>query len=91
VKVLPLSLVTLVDSITGIMRYQLVQTASNTLRVRLVCNSGTGNEHIRTRVKNKHTDFLESIGLGDVTVVLGSEAPEQGEGGKFRTIIPHKD
>jgi phenylacetate-coenzyme A ligase PaaK-like adenylate-forming protein len=81
VTIPPLALTTLVDGTPGVRLYQIVQTAPDTIRIRL---QGDAGHEIQTTVSK----FLTERGLAAVKVVMADEPPEQTSGGKVRTVVP---
>lgn len=68
----------------GVERYQIVQIAPATVRVRLRMPIRTRSGAVHDQVARK----LAVRGLGHVMVELGGEPPEQSPGGTFREVIP---
>ena len=87
--VVPLALATVVDRTPGVGRFQLVQTAPSTLRVRLRPADGADPAAVRVAVHRELGGLLEGYGLPGITLEDAEEAPAQdSRGGKFRTVIP---
>ena len=82
----PLVFSTLFEAVPGIDLYQVVQTAPETLRVRLRISGDEGA--VWPRVETDLKRLLERHGLGHVLVERAGEPPEQTKGGKVRPIIP---
>ncbi|WP_163507438.1 phenylacetate--CoA ligase family protein [Fodinicola acaciae] len=81
VTIPPLALTTLVDATPGVRLYQIVQTAPDTVRIRL---RGDAVSQVQTAVSR----FLAERGLAAVKVVMADEPPERSVGGKVRTVVP---
>ena len=77
-----------VDHIPGVELFQIVQTTPTTLRVRVRPAAGVDPDRVERAVQTEIVRLLSEHGLGNVTVERASEAPEQGAGGKYRTVIP---
>ncbi len=84
----PLGLDTLVDRVPGVSLFQLVQTTSSTLRVRLVCAPDADADQVWHAVCEGLTGMLADHGLGHVELQRATEQPQQSVGGKFRPVIP---
>lgn len=88
VTVPPLALGTVVDRVPGVELFQVVQTGPTGLRVRLHPAAGADPEQVWTAVLSGITGLLGDLGLAHVTVQRAAEAPQQGPGGKYRTVVP---
>ena len=77
-----------VDHIPGVELFQIVQTTPTNLRVRLRAVAGADQEGMWHAVRDDISRLLSEHRLNHVTVERASEPPEQGAGGKYRTIIP---
>lgn len=84
----PMLFGTLLDRAPGVERFQLVQTAPTTLRVRLQTANGDDADRVWQTVRAEITHLLTEHKVTDVTLELADEAPQQSPGGKFRRIIP---
>lgn len=88
VAVPPLTFSTVLDGIPGIERSQIVQSTPATLRVRLRLFPGVDRDATDQAVRSDLERLLAEHGLGNVSVELGDEPPEQSVGGKYRATIP---
>jgi len=88
VTVPPLVIAATVDTVPGIARFQIVQTAPASLQVRLQPAANTDPQHLWERVRDALTRLLADRGLGHVTVQPAPEPPQRSPGGKYRTVIP---
>lgn len=84
----PLALGSVSNEVAGVRRAQLVQTSSQTLNVRLVCEPGTDADRIWEAVRSKLNLYLTLQGLTNIEVVRDPREPETSPGGgKFRQVI----
>lgn len=88
VSLAPLVLVTLMDHLGGVERFQVVQATPNTLRVRLLVEAGADPEAVWQAVRDGLTRLLADHRLGHVRLERAEEPPEQSAGGKYRPVIP---
>jgi len=88
VVIAPLVLQTAVDRLPGVERFQIVQAAPATLRVRLLYRDGHDRETVWTSVEGGILSLLRSRSVTNVRIVRATEPPEQVPGRKFRTVIP---
>lgn len=88
IRLAPLVIATVVDRLPGIALFQVVQTAPETLRVRLRSAAGADPERVWQDVRAALTDVLREHLLEHVAIERGQEPPEQSAGGKYRRIIP---
>lgn len=88
VAVPPLAFATRLDPIEGIEVSQVVQTSPINVRVRLRLASGARPDDVWAAVHRAVGDVLAERGLAHVTVERAAEPPEQGQGGKYRAVIP---
>lgn len=84
----PLAFGILIDRISGIEIFQLVQSAPQTLRVRLRLADSADREHVWQMVFVELKHLLTEHGLPNVTIERAIEPPELTRGGKCRQIIP---
>ncbi|MFI6599479.1 hypothetical protein ACIBHX_24770 [Nonomuraea sp. NPDC050536] len=88
VGISPMLFGTLLDRAPGVERFQLVQTAPATLRVRLQPANGADADRVWQTVRAEITHLLTEHKVTDITLERAEEAPQQSPGGKFRRIIP---
>lgn len=88
VRISPLAFGSLVDRISGVELFQIVQTAPTSLRVRLRPAGSTDPQGVWRAVRDEITGLLAGHGLDHVAVERAEEPPEQSPGGKYRAIVP---
>jgi phenylacetate-CoA ligase len=88
VRIAPLVFATAVDRTPGVEMFQIVQTAPDSLRVRLHANVGADPEQVWQAVNAEMTHLLVAHYLNNVTIERGLEPPQQSTGGKYRMVIP---
>lgn len=81
----PMVFSALLDPVPGVDLYQVVQTAPDTLRIRLKISGDADN--IWRRVESDLKGLLQRHGLGHVRIERADEPPERTKGGKVRPII----
>ena len=79
---------TVVGRVPGVELFQVVQTDPTGLRVRLRPAPEAEPERVWTAVLSGIAGLLGDLGLAHVTVERAAEAPQQGPGGKYRTVVP---
>jgi phenylacetate-coenzyme A ligase PaaK-like adenylate-forming protein len=84
----PLAFGMVVERVSGIELFQIVQAAPTELRVRLRIASGADTARTSQSVRDAIHDLLARNGLGNVTVTSAEEPPEASAGGKYREVIP---
>lgn len=84
----PLAFGSLVDRVSGVELFQIVQTTPTSLRVRLRTAGSADPEGVWRAVRAEITGLLAGHGFGHVTVERAGEPPEQSPGGKYRAIVP---
>ncbi|MBY0507736.1 MAG: hypothetical protein K2X03_27740 [Bryobacteraceae bacterium] len=77
-----------VDHIPGTERVQIVQTAPDSLRIRLLVAPGVDPNRVWQAAHTEITRMLAEHHLSHVTVERAEESPEQSSGGKYRAVIP---
>lgn len=87
----PLVLGSLVDRVPGIERFQIVQTAPASLRLRMRVEAGRDAEQVWEAVHTQITHLLERHGLGHVGVERDDQPPARTPGGKYRAVIPLRE
>mgnify|MGYP001188782858 CR=1 FL=1 len=88
ITIAPLVFSTMLDRITGIERFQIVQITPTNLRVRLHLEGGADPDQVWQVVHSEIAHLLSEHKLDHVTIERGGESPEQSPGGKYREIIP---
>ncbi|HRO31239.1 MULTISPECIES: phenylacetate--CoA ligase family protein [Micrococcaceae] len=88
IAVPPLALGTVIDRIPGVELFQVLRTTPTSLSLRLLPAPGADPVQAWASALAGLTGLLTDLGLPDVTVEQDTEPPEQGPGGKFRTVIP---
>jgi phenylacetate-CoA ligase len=90
VTIVPLALATTVERTCGVELFQLVQTAPDTLRIRLRVAEGADPPRVRESVRTDLTRLLSEHHLANVTVEPAQEPPVQTSGGKYPQVIPYR-
>ncbi|QDG87054.1 phenylacetate--CoA ligase family protein [Pseudarthrobacter sp. NIBRBAC000502770] len=88
VSVTPLTLATVLDSVQGLTRGQIVQTGLDSLSLRLQPAAGANPENVWEAACTEITRVLTSFGLGGVTITRDAGLPQLTPGGKHRTVVP---
>ncbi|WP_214413932.1 hypothetical protein [Sphaerisporangium fuscum] len=88
VGISPMLFGTLLDRAAGVERFQIVQTAPTTLRVRLQAGDGADADRVWQTVRDDITHLLTEHKVDDITLERADEPPQRSPGGKFRRIIP---
>ena len=88
VRLAPLLLDALVDRVPGLERLQIVQTASDAVRVRMRSGPSPDREAIWDMLSTELVGLMARHQLPTVRIERAAEPPEQTSGGKFRTVIP---
>lgn len=88
-RVLPLAIGTAVEGVAGLLQYQLVQTAPESLSVRYRAAAGVDRGAVGREAVKSVTAYLATQGAGHVEVSL-SELPPQSDpvSGKFHSVVP---
>jgi phenylacetate-coenzyme A ligase PaaK-like adenylate-forming protein len=83
----PLALITLIEAIPGVQRFQVIQTALARLSVRLETAPGADESQVWTRLAGSLQDYLTRQGLPLVELQKASEPPSRDPvTGKFRQV-----
>ncbi|MCJ8012525.1 hypothetical protein MUG84_12365 [Paenibacillus sp. KQZ6P-2] len=90
VAIPPLVIATLVDRTAGIRFFQIVQTTSTNLRVRLLTMNNDDSDFVWDQMETEIRNILNQYKLNHITIERAEEPPEQALGGKYRRIIPLK-
>ena len=77
-----------IDHISGVLLYQVVQTAHTTLRVRLRVAPTADPDRCWEEMRARLSRLLRTHSLGHVTLERGEEPPERATGGKYRAVVP---
>jgi len=87
VHILPLALKTIVEETTGVRRFQLIQTASDQLTVRLEVAEGYQKEQVWENVRKHILDYFASQGLTTISIEKSDELPmRHPKSGKFKHV-----
>lgn len=85
---LPMAIATVVEETPGVRRYQVVQTASDALTIRLENNPQTDPNEVWQRVREGMSDFLRTHDAAGVALHLAPEPPQVNPGsGKLRHVL----
>jgi phenylacetate-CoA ligase len=85
---LPMALATVVEETRGVCRYQVLQTATDVLTIRLDHDPGTDRAEVWLRVRAGLADLLRSHGAVDVKLRLAAESPYANpRSGKLRHVL----
>ena len=88
VAVLPLAIGAVVDAVPGVHRSQLLQTAPDTLQVRLEPVPGADPDQVWQGVSARLAAWLAGQGVPGVELVRADEPPDRSAtSGKFRQVI----
>lgn len=91
IPVLPLALWSVLKETLGVLRFQAIQPAPDTLKIRLEAKHAEGNEAVWKRVYVNARNYLTQQGLGNVTIVRAEEPPMRDpKSGKFRNVWAEK-
>lgn len=73
------------------LRFQAIQTAPDTLKIRLEAKHAEDSEAVWQRVFVNARNYLNQQGLGNVTIVRAEELPMRDpKSGKFRNVWAEK-
>lgn len=87
IPVLPLAIATVVEETPGVKRFQVIQTAPATLRIRLEIIPGTDDRQVWENVASRLREYLTAQGLSSAGIEKASEPPMRDEvSGKFRQV-----
>ena len=87
VAVLPMAIASVVEQVPGVLRYQIIQTAPDQLKVRLEVEPGAEREAVWKVAAVELQIFLANQGAATIEVALASEAPQANPvSGKFRHV-----
>lgn len=75
VAVLPMAITTVLDTVPGLRRFQIVQTGGSAISVRLEYEAGADRSAIDSAVLTGLASYLAANGLAHVVVTLAHEAP----------------
>ena len=83
-----MAIATVVEETAGVRRYQVLQTASDALTIRLESSSGTDRNAVWQRVRDSLTEFLRGHGVAGVALHLAPEPPQANPGsGKLQHVL----
>jgi phenylacetate-CoA ligase len=87
VAMLPLALATVIEEAPGVHRFQAIQTAPDTLRLRLEAWPGADAQAAWGAASRAVQDYLAAQGVGGVSLVRAPEPPQADPvSGKFRQV-----
>lgn len=87
VNILPLALKTTVEEITGVRRFQLIQTAKDQLTVRLEVDEGHSRGLVWENVREALLDYFAIQGLTTVSIEKSEELPQRHpKSGKYQHV-----
>ena len=85
---LPMAIATVVEETRGVRRYQVLQTASDVLTIRLDHDTGADRAEVWQRVRAGLADLLRAHGAVDVKLCLAAEPPHANpRSGKLRHVL----
>jgi phenylacetate-coenzyme A ligase PaaK-like adenylate-forming protein len=91
IPILPLALWSVIKETPGVLRFQAIQTALDTLKIRLEAKHTEDSEAVWKRVYINARDYLTQQGLGNVTILHAEEPPMRDpKSGKFRNVWVEK-
>jgi phenylacetate-CoA ligase len=91
IPVLPLALWSVIKETPGVLRFQAIQTAPDTLNIRLEAKHTEDSEAVWQRVFVNARDYLTQQGLDNVNIVRTKEPPMRDpKSGKFRHVWAEK-
>lgn len=83
----PMAIATVVEETFGVQRFQVIQTAPATLRVRLEVMPGTDDRQVWESVARRLREYLAAQGLSSASVEKADEPPMRDQvSGKFRRV-----
>ncbi len=87
IPLMPMALATVVEETPGVQRFQVIQTAPKTLRLRLEMAPGEDEAQVWAMVTSRLQEYLEAQGLPSISLDRDSELPRPNPiHGKFRHI-----
>jgi phenylacetate-coenzyme A ligase PaaK-like adenylate-forming protein len=87
IPIAPMALWSVMEDTPGVYRFQAIQTGQDQIEVRLQVKSGAEESHVWAKLKGRVQTYLQQNALGNVQIVLSSEAPAPNPvSGKFRHI-----
>jgi len=85
--VLPMAIASVVEQVPGVIRYQIIQTAPENIKVRLEVESGADRAAIWGRMEAELREFFMAQGAAPVHAILADEEPQVNSvSGKFRHV-----
>ena len=87
VNILPLALKTIVEEITGVRRFQLIQTAPDQLTVRIEVDEGNPRDQVWENVREPLLDYFATQGLTNLSIEKSDELPQRHpKSGKYQHV-----
>lgn len=87
VNILPLALKTIVEEIPGVKSFQLIQTASDQLTVRLEMDEDNSRDQVWENVREALLDYLATQGLITISIEKSNELPQRNpKSGKYQHV-----
>ena len=87
VNILPLALKTIVEEIPGVKRFQLIQTASDQLTVRLEMDEDNSRDQVWKNVREALLDYFATQGLITISIEKSDELPQRHpKSGKYQHV-----
>jgi phenylacetate-CoA ligase len=91
IPVLPLALWSVLKETPGVLKFQAIQTAPDTLKIRMEAKHAEDCEAVWKLVYINSRDYLAQQGLGNMTIVRAGEPPMRDpKSGKFRNVWAEK-
>jgi phenylacetate-coenzyme A ligase PaaK-like adenylate-forming protein len=88
VVLLPMAIATVVEETAGVRRYQIMQTATDALTVRLESDPGVERDEVWRRVREGLSDYLRMQDAAGTALQLAPEPPQVHPGsGKLRHVL----
>jgi phenylacetate-CoA ligase len=88
IKITALQFSMIFDRISEVQLFQIVQTDSTTLLVRVRTIEGVNRDQVWKKIYDQISELLRNNKLDYVKVERASEPPEQTPGGKYREVLP---
>jgi putative adenylate-forming enzyme len=92
IQLLPMALATVVEETPGVMRYQIIQTAPEALKIRFDTVSGADQAQVWQAAAYRMQQYLAGQGLPSVRVMKGDQPPQRDPTtGKLRQVYADMD